>query len=481
MATTVVRGAAWLVAWDAPAGRHAYLRDADLAFTDDRIVHVGPGYDGPADREIDGRDTFVLPGLVDLHSHPALEPAYKGVREEHGVPEMYMTGLYERSTTFRTDAEGEQAAAEVAYSELLLSGVTSLVDVSGIYDGWIELMARSGLRGWVAPWYSSAAWKMEAGHKLGHTWNEAAGPKGMAEAEAFMAQAERHPSGRLSGMYSPGTIDTCTEELLRDTVAAARASGRPYTTHIAQSVVEFHLMVDRHGKTPVQWARDIGFLTPTALLAHAIFIDDHSWLHWRTRSDLAILADSGVTVAHCPTPFCRYGQMLEDFGRYLRAGVNMGIGTDTLPHNFLEEMRKTAVLARIAAGDINTLGLGDVLHAATIGGAKALGRDDIGRLAAGAKADVVLVDLSHPHMRPVRDPLRSLVFSAADRAVRDVFVDGRQVVEDGRVTTLDPDEAHGRLQEAQARMLADGPRRDFAGRDAETIAPLSLPRMGANR
>ena len=481
MTTTLIRRAAWLVAWDSSAGRHVYLRDADLAFADDRIVHVGEGFEGPCDREIDGRGLFVMPGLIDLHSHPSLEPAYKGVREEHGVPEMYMTGLYERSCAFRTDPDGEHAAGEVAFSELLLSGVTSLVDVSGIYDGWIDLLARSGLRAWVAPWYSSSSWKMEAGHKLGFNDSGDDGREALRLAEATMDEAEAHPCGRLTGMYSPGTIDTCSDELLRHTVDAAKANGRTYTTHIAQSVVEFHLMVERHGKTPVQWAHDIGFLTPDALLAHAIFIDDHSWLHWRTRRDLSILAETGVTVAHCPTPFSRYGQMLEDFGRYLRAGVNMGIGTDTLPHNLLEEMRKTAVLARIAAGDINTLGLVDVLNAVTIGGAKALKRDDLGKLTPGAKADLVLADLSHPHMRPVRDPLRSLVFSAADRAVRDVFIDGHQVVADGRVTTLDVEDAHERLQGAQARMLADGPNRDFAGRTDTMIAPLSLPQSGANR
>lgn len=480
MTTTLIRRAEWLVAWDQSAGRHVYLRDADLAFTGDRIVHVGEGLEGPCDREIDGRGLFVMPGLIDLHSHPSLEPAYKGMREEHGVPEMYMTGLYERSCAIRTDPDGERAAGEVAFSELLLSGVTSLVDVSGIYDGWVDLLARSGLRAWVAPWYNSSSWKMEAGHKLGFTESSDDGDAAFDQAEATMDEAESHACGRLTGMYSPGTIDTCSEELLRRTVDAARTKGRTYTTHIAQSVVEFHLMVERHGKTPVQWAHDIGFLTPDALLAHAIFIDDHSWLHWRTRRDLSILAETGVTVAHCPTPFSRYGQMLEDFGRYLRAGVNMGIGTDTLPHNLLEEMRKTAVLARIAAGDINTLGLADVLNAVTIGGARALKRDDLGKLTPGAKADLVLVDLSHPHMRPVRDPLRSLVFSAAERAVRDVFIDGNQVVADGKVTTLDVEDAHGRLQDAQARMLAEVPSRDFAGRDAETIAPLSLPRMGAN-
>ena len=164
MTTTLIRRAEWLVAWDQPAGRHVYLRDADLAFTDDRIVHVGEGFEGPCDHEIDGRGLFIMPGLIDLHSHPSLEPAYKGVREEHGVPEMYMTGLYERSCAFRTDSEGERAAGEVAFSELLLSGVTSLVDVSGIYDGWVDLLARSGLRAWVAPWYNSSTWKMGAGN-----------------------------------------------------------------------------------------------------------------------------------------------------------------------------------------------------------------------------------------------------------------------------------------------------------------------------
>jgi len=234
-------------------------------------------------------------------------------------------------------------------------------------------------------------------------------------------------------------------------------------------------MVERHGKTPVQWAHEIGFLGPNCILGHAIFLDEHSWLHWATRDDIRLLAETGTTVAHCPSPFARYGQVLEHFGKYRRAGINLGIGTDVAPHNILEEMRLAAVLARIAAQDINSVNTAEILYAATVGGAKALLRNDIGRLAEGCKADLVIIDLEDPWMQPARDPLRGIIYTAAERAVRDVYIDGVQVVKDHKVLTLNHAEALGQLTEAQQRMEAAVPGRDYAGRTALMIAPLSLP------
>ena len=132
---------------------------------------------------------------------------------------------------------------------------------------------------------------------------------------------------------------------------------------------------------------------------------------------------------------------MENFGDYLRAGVTMGLGTHTTPHNLVEEIRQAAILARIAARDIETVTTADLFRAATVGGATALLRDDLGRIAPGKKADLVLVDLTVPQMVPARDPLRSFIYHAADRAVRDVFVDGRQIVTAGKVVTLDQAEA----------------------------------------
>jgi cytosine/adenosine deaminase-related metal-dependent hydrolase len=234
-------------------------------------------------------------------------------------------------------------------------------------------------------------------------------------------------------------------------------------------------MVKRHGTTPIRHAGDIGILGSTTIIGHAILPDTHSWIRWHTKDDIRLLAESGCSVAHCPTPFARYGILMESFGDYVRAGINMCIGTDTTPHNMLEEIRKAGTFARIASRDINSVSTGMLLHAATVAGARALMREDLGRLAAGAQADIVLVDLQHPDMMPARDPLRSLVFHAAERAVKDVYIAGRKVVTDGRVTTLDHMGAAERLTQAQAKMMQATPNRDYLGRTADAIAPLSLP------
>jgi 5-methylthioadenosine/S-adenosylhomocysteine deaminase len=436
-------------------------------------VHVGPGFAGPADTTVDGRNLMVMPGLVDIHAHPSHEPAYRGIREEHGVPNMYMTSLYERSQAFDvSDPELRRSSLEVALCELLKSGVTSLCDISPIYDGWTDIFERSGIRGFLAPGYASARWKLSDDHSLGFEVDEARGRRDFAAALALI-DGLKHPL--LSGVVSPMQIENCSDDLLRDSLEAANDRKVPFTLHVAQGVLEHLEIVKRHGVTPIRHAGDIGILGPTTIIGHAILTDTHSWIRWWTRDDIRSLADAGCSVAHCPTPFARYGILMESFGDYVRAGINMGLGTDTTPHNMLEEIRKAGTFARIAARDINNVSSAMLFHAATVAGAKALLRDDLGKLAPRARADLVLVDLKNPDMMPARDPLRSLIFHAADRAVKDVYVAGRKVVADGRVTTLDHRGAAERLTEAQNRMMAATPQRDYRGRIADEVAPLTLP------
>ncbi len=471
---TVIRNADIAIAWDPSTQTHVYMPDADVVFDSGTLTFVGRNHQGRVEETIDGRGLMVMPGLVNIHAHPSSEPMNKGLIDEIGSPGFYNSSLYEYLPIFRADADAIPHCVRVALSELLLSGVTTLADLSMAHPGWLDLLAEAGMRVCVAPMFRSARWHTKNGHLVEYAWDPLAGEKAMAEALSLIERAEQHPSGRLFGMVVPAQIDTCTAELLRDSFAAAKARGLAWQIHAAQSVNEFHEITRRHGYTPIGWLDHLGLLSERSIIGHGIFLDDHPSTPWHTRSDLQRLAETGTTVAHCPTVFARRGITLQDLGRYRRAGVNMGIGTDTYPHNMLDELRLAAYLARTQAGDPRTLSSTDLFHAATIGGARALGRDDIGRLAPGCRADLVLVDLTHPMMRPSHDPVRSLIYAAGDRAVRAVFANGQKVVADGRVLTMDYPAAAAALHEAQARVKANVPKLDWNHRTAEQISPLTF-------
>ncbi len=478
-ATTCIRNADWVIGWDAEAESHQYLQGADVVFAGDAITFVGKGYDGAADTEIDGAGRCVMPGLIDIHNHTSTMPVFKGIREELGNPKFYMSALYDGWNLFAPEPEDKAWNARFAYCELLLSGVTTAVDMCDPFPGWLEAMADSGLRGYLSPFYASARWYSDNGYQLKYDWAEDGGKAAFDRAFAAMDEARGHNSGRLSAMVTPGTIDTCTPELMQDSLAAAEERDLPYQLHAGESAMEFLEMTRRHGKSQIQWLHELGILGPRTTIGHGIFLDHHSWMHWSGRDDIRLLAESGTSVAHCPTVFSRYGITLENFGAYIDAGINLGIGTDCHPHNMIEEMRHAAVMGRVAAEDMYAFKTADVFHAATIGGAKALLREDIGRLAPGAKADIVLVDVTDPSMRPVYDPVRCLIYTAADRAVRNVYVDGIQVVDDHRVVGLDFDEAADHVSDTQRRILDKVPSRDHQGRRADELSPLTFPLAGS--
>jgi cytosine/adenosine deaminase-related metal-dependent hydrolase len=474
--TTCIRNAAWVIAWNRDRQRHEYMRGADVAFTGNTIDFVGAAFRGRVDTEVDGANVCAMPGLINIHCHPTNQPITRGIREEMGNPKLYMTALYDRTNLWPADNEGLRAGMAVAFGELLKSGVTSTIDFANrVPDGWIDMQAKSGLRIFSAPSFRDAQWEVRNDSHLVYEWDEKAGRESRERALALVEQAERHPCGRLSGVIAPAQVDTCTAETLREAARIAREKRVMLQTHGAQTLTEFHEMTRRHGKTSVQWLHEIGILGPNTTIAHCLFTDEHPWTHWSDRRDLRLLAESGTSVAHCPVVFSRYGQTMHSLGKYLRTGVNVAIGTDSAPHNLLEEMRQALILSRVASGDIYDVSTTAVFNAATVGAAKAFQRTDIGRLAPGAKADLVLLDLENRYMRPMRDPLRNLIYTAADRAVRDVYVDGQRVLANGEVLTLDMPAAVARLEAAQQRAEATVHERDPAGRSGLEVSPLVLP------
>lgn len=475
MTITVVRNAAWAVVRNEADSTHSYRHGIDIAFSGSGILHVGPDYAGEADVELRGEQFMVMPGLVNIHCHSGDEPIAKGLFEDVGTAALWGNALYEFSALIDSDADAKDACQIVMLADLMRSGVTTHLNIAGVHPHWLSLAAASGMRASLAPGFREAAWKMEGNHRLDFDWNVARGRERYAEAMAFIETARVHPSGRIDGVVAPSQIETCSEDLLREAAAEARQRGLRLTIHGAQTMAEHEELLRRTGETAPQMLERLGLLGPDLIIGHCIFLDHHSWTRQRTRDDLARLAGSGTNVAHCPVTFARSGMTLQTLGGYRRAGVNVGLGTDSYPFNMLEEMREALICSRVTAGSVFDLDTGSLFDIATTGGAKALGRSDIGRITVGAKADLVLVDLAHPAMQPVHDPLRNLLHCAAERAVRHVFVDGAQIVREGRVTTLDVDGAVRQLQDAQRRACRVAEQNDPQRRTMAQLAPLSLP------
>lgn len=469
--TTVVRALDVLVGWDEAAQEHVYHHGADLVLRGNAIVQAGGSYDGPCDEVVDGSGLMAMPGLINMHSHPSSEPGNRGLLEDLGSARLGQSSLYEYMPVFRADISSAPYANQVAVSEMLRSGVTTYVDMSMPRPGWADTVAATGIRGILGPMFRSAAWATRNGHSVEYTWDEAAGERAFEASLAVVKSALQHESGRLGAMLCPSQIDTCTPALLQAAQAEGKRLGIPLQLHAAQSVVEFGEMTRRHGRTPIEWLDDIGLLNQDLVIGHGIFLNDHPSVYWPQADDFALLARSGAGVAHCPTVFARRGIALNFLGRYQQAGIPVGIGTDTFPHNMLDEMRLASYLARVVARNYQASNTQGLIDATTTTAARMLGRDDIGRLAPGCKADFSLVDLRHHYMRPAREPLRCLIYSAGDRAVRDVYVDGRQVVRNGEVLTIDVERALFEVEQAQLSTLSRVHLNDHAGRSADKLSP----------
>jgi 5-methylthioadenosine/S-adenosylhomocysteine deaminase len=480
--TTVLADADWVVAYD---GRgHRLLRGGQVAIRGDRIVAVGRDYRGPRDRVIDARGRVIIPGLIDLHTHLALEARAKGFSDDHGSRRLWMSGLFEylpalglfdRPGSPLFDRQGVLDALRFALVELLRGGATSVFDIGWVSDETLEVFEASGLRVWVGPVIRSGRWHTRRGHAVEYEWDLEDGRRAFRAAVEFIERRSGDWQGRLQGALIPAGPDTVEPALLPEIMRAAERLGAPVQIHAAQSVHEHLEIMRRHGQTPIQFLAGHGLVGPRVLLGHAVHLAHHSTVRYPDHDDLGLIAATGTHVVHCPWNFGRRGRRLESFGGYLRRGVNVALGTDAAPHDMFEEMRCAAMISKVTDNDPASATAAETFTAATLGAARALGRDDLGRIAPGAKADLVVLDGRAMAMRPLRDPVKNLVYYGGSRSVEMVFVDGRLLVRDGRVLDVDERELGERLQAAAERALARVPERDWAGRTHEEMAPLSFP------
>ncbi len=463
--------ASYVIGFDGES--HRILRDGVVVYEGNTIVHVGKSYSGQADERIDARGKMVIPGFINLHAHITQSPLSMGMKED--MPRdarIPGSGTLSANPWVPEEWMGEAMCRSSIY-ELLRSGVTTLVELGAPdwlgYRESVKQLGESGLRTYMSAGYRSG---VRVDGELSH--DNGMGFKQMENALRYQKELEGSYEDRVRFILYPRTADLVSPELFKETMKVAEERNLPVETHAAQFYGELRDIKRLYGKDPITHLHDLGVLKPRTILGHVIYVTSHQEIKETTDApDLDLIAAGGSTVAHCPWVFARVGRALESYSVYRDRGVRMGLGTDIFPQNMLNEMRLGAVISKVINCDSVAGTAADFFNSATVHGADALGRKDLGRIAVGAKADLVFINLESVRMSPVRDPIRNLVYAGTEEDVDRVVIDGRTVVEGGVVLGLDGHEVALELQRIGDHFIDAIPGRNKEGKTAEDISPLS--------
>ena len=426
------------------------IRDGAVALRGSRIVGVGRAGDLEeryAASETVGGDRFVVtPGMVNAHIHVTGEPLTRGY-----VPDdtPFVQNVFEWLCplySVHTAAE-ERLSAQLAAVEMLRSGTTTFLEAGTIrfLDEVFDGLGEIGIRGRLGRW----VWDLPPHPDVYKQDTD--------EAIGFLQhQLENHHSeadGRLGAWSILVGHTTCSDPLWRAARELATAHGTGMSFHMSPTQMDPDVFVAEFGQRPMVHLEELGVLADDVVITHCVQVDDR---------ELEVMARTGVHVAHCPTTALKVGYGITRVGKFpemVMAGINLAIGTDgNNASNYSDLMRATYLVAGLfkdARQDPQMFPAEMAYEMATLGGAAAMQMgDEIGSLEVGKLADVVLHDTDRPEWRPLLNVMNQLVWSADGRGVHMVFVDGRKVVEEGRVTALDEERFYAECQAAGTAVVA---------------------------
>lgn len=462
---------------DLPEGRRL-IPDGEVVIENDRIVWVGRHFEGELSARYDMGEALIGPGFLDLDALSDLDTTVLGMDNQPGWrkgrvwPTDYAARAYEMYSP-------EELAFQkrYAFAQLLLNGITSALPIASLfYRAWGETVAEFeaaavaaedlGLRVWLGPAYRSGGVILDATGAMQPVFDEERGLAELADAAAFAQRIHGTAGGLISGMFAPDRVETCTETLLRRTFDTANDLDMPVRLHMAQGEMELQTIRRLHGVTAPEWLDRLGLLSSRLIAPHATVATD---------DDLARYAASGVTIAHCPLVSARHGSALKSFSRVKSMGIRIGMGTDTAPPDMVLNMAVGLMANRIAEGRGDAGSAAEFYDAATIAGADALNRPDLGHIAPGSKADIAVFDMADRMIAPRIDPVQTLVYGATGRVTRATIVDGRLSMRDGQVAGIDLAAARGQAQAQFDGLVARYPERTFGHPSVEEIFPPSYP------
>ena len=432
------------------AGSHVELRDGAVLVDEDRIAFVGPRAEAPsgADEVIELGESLLMPGLIDLDALTDIDHLIldSWSDPDHARRLQWSAEYFARRRHVFTAAQ-RRRIREIALVQLALHGITSYMPIaSEVHSVWAETaddflamaeFSRAlGLRGFLGPSYRSGVTAVQDGRRT-ILFDEAEGEAGLADAIRFHDTVRGWADPLLTPVFLPCRVETLTPELLAATADAARERGALVRLHALQGEFEREWILEQHGCTPLELIRRQGLLDDRLIIPHGVFLDVNPRVHGEDRGDLAALVEAGASIVHCPLTNARYGSELETFRRYRDAGVNFALGTDSFPPDLIRGIDTGVSVAKVQNGSLAAGDLAGYVEAATLGGAQALHRPDLGRIAEGATADLTAFRLSDVRFGPIEDPLRNLVLAGSARDACLTMVAGRAVMRDGVIEGID--------------------------------------------
>jgi cytosine/adenosine deaminase-related metal-dependent hydrolase len=419
--------------------------DGWLLVDDGRVGAVGGGSPPAADEQVDLGGALVTPGLVNTHHH--LCQTLTRAHAQEADLFTWLRALY--PVWARLDAEAEYAAARTGLAELALSGCTTVFDHHYVFprgrDGLIEAEVQAARELGVR--IVAARGSMDLGESQGGL-----PPDSLVEKlDAVLVETERlaalaDDDGFVEIAVAPCSPFSVTKELMRESAELARRLGLHLHTHLAETVEEEAYCQELYGCRPVEYLSQLGWLGDDVWCAHCVHLSE---------DDIAAFGEHGVGVAHCPTSNLRLGAGIAPVRELLDAGVRVGLGVDGSASNERSDLClevKQALLVARGRGGPAALTARDALRLATTGGAEVLGRDDIGSLESGKRADFAVWRTDGLELGGAADVVAGFVFSGPHRVDR-LFVGGEEVVRDGHLVRADEAEI-AREHRRQAGRLA---------------------------
>ena len=409
----------------------------DIRIEGNRIVRVGEDLPAEGCTVIDATDRLVIPGLINAHTH-----AYMTMHRNYADDLAFFDWLDKvQQVEDGMTEEDIYWATLLAIIEMIRSGTTCFVDMTiksakektGPLSAAAGAVADSGFRAVISRGLAGVSDSEESLMKFGQV---------VHEMELFKGES------RLQFLHGPHAPYSCMADYLQKLTQSCKDRGIGQTIHLSESLAEMDGIAKEHGTTPIQYVDSQGVFDVPCIVAHAVFA---------TEEDIRIMAEKHVSVAINPKSNMKLGNGFAPAKAFLDAGINVCLGTDGCGSNnslnMFQEMNAAALAYKGANRQARCIGAADVLKMATLNGAKAIGREgELGEIREGALADLVLLRLNEPQFIPANNLVSGLVYSAKGSEVDTVLVDGRVLLRDGKLTTIDENRVYGEIRKITARL-----------------------------